>query len=78
MKDGDGDGNSDKDRKVKATTVKHATFVEPEKQADGFVGDSDDDTKSLEVRRPSSQLSRDTLRVLIANTRGHFLLLGDF
>ncbi|KAK9439431.1 uncharacterized protein G6M90_00g097020 [Metarhizium brunneum] len=45
----DGDGNSDKDRKVKATTVKHATFAEPEKQADGSVGDSDDDTKSLEV-----------------------------
>lgn len=50
----DGDGNNDKDPKVKATTVKHATFAEPEKQADGSVGDSDDDTKSLEVRWPSS------------------------
>lgn len=46
MKDGDGDG----DRKVKTTAVKHATFAEPEKQRDGSVGDSDDDTRALEVR----------------------------
>ncbi|KAG8421764.1 hypothetical protein J3458_003610 [Metarhizium acridum] len=74
----DGDSNSDRDQKAKATTVKHATFAEPEKQADGSVGDSDDDTNELEVRMPSSQLSRDTFLVHIANTRGHFLLLGDF
>lgn len=46
MKDGDGDG----DRKVKTTTVKHATFAEPEKPRDGSVGDSDEDTSALEVR----------------------------
>lgn len=45
------DGDNDRDRKVKATTVKHATFVEPEKPTDGSVGDSDEDTRSLEVRQ---------------------------
>ena len=47
------DGDNEKDRKVKATTVKHATFVEPEKPTDGSVGDSDEDTRSLEVRQYS-------------------------
>jgi hypothetical protein len=42
--------NVDGHHKVGPTTTKHATFAEPEKRRGGSVGDSDEDTKSLEVR----------------------------